>query len=148
MFGDRSLARRNRSILACNSTRVSGKRTIAPRDVLSCYGVVLSTGEFRLIGTLVSAGASVNNATTAAPFPITPLSKLTVQGDAAFHLLVDNEAVATSGATRGVKVAADVAYETAVGARHTVTVSSVPGSAVVAIIPVSGAANVFVYERR
>lgn len=106
-----------------------------------------AVGEFRLLGTIVSAGASVSNISTAAPFSIPPLTSLTLQGDAAFHVLVDNNTVAVSGASRGVKVAADAIFQTAVGARHTVVLSSIP-SAVVAIIPVTGAANVFVYERR
>lgn len=92
-----------------------------------------------LLGTIVSAaGADVTNATTAAPFVITPGARLSVQCGAAAYVIGDD--LTAVSATRGVKLAADQFFLTKVEglAGKTVIISSTRSS----ILRVAGPAAV------
>lgn len=104
-------------------------------------------GESALLGTLVSTGTAVTNATTATPFVIPPGVKISIQCDATAYVLTDSTTVAASGTTRGVKLAADQLLATSVGVSKNIVVISSDKSAQVAMISSSGTANCFVYSR-
>lgn len=97
----------------------------------------------RYLGTLTSTGTAVTNATTATPFVITPVSKLTIQCDAASYIATDATTVTSSN---GLKLNADVALPTSTGGQNPTTISSVP-TARVAMISSSGTTNCKVFDR-
>lgn len=104
-----------------------------------------SAGENKYLGVLSSAGTTINNGTTAAPFVIPPNSKITMHCSAAVFVYVDNATTATSGATKGVPVGASTLFPTSVQGSK-IVISSVL-SAVVAMIPSSGSATCDVWQR-
>lgn len=89
-------------------------------------------GENRWLGAIVVSGASLTNATTAAPFVIPPMAKITVNCSAAVNMLVDATAATTSGAGMGVPVPASTNFPTSVGQRL-IVISNTP-SGLVAVI--------------
>lgn len=125
-------------VLACLALQLILAVLLTPRQA--------KAGEFRLLGTITSAGTSVNNATTAVPFAIPPAAKLTLYCDASGRLLTDVTTVATSGATKGVPVAANTLFPTSVGSQGRVMVSAT-WSALVAWISTTGTANCDVWQR-
>lgn len=117
------------------------------RNVLAVLLLSLTAkaGENRLLGTLTSTGASVNNATTAVPFAIPQGAKVTILCTAAARYLSDNIATANSGATKGLQIPAGLIFPTSVG-RSLVTVGGVQ-SAAIALISVTGTADCDVFLR-
>jgi hypothetical protein len=97
-------------------------------------------GENRLLGTLTSTGASVNNTTTAVPFSIPPGSKVTLLCDAPARILTDAVSTATSGATKGLLIPAAI-FPTSVGR------ALAGSSALIAMIAPTGTVNCDVYLR-
>lgn len=89
-------------------------------------------GENRWLGAIVVSGSSLTNATTAAPFVIPPMAKITVNCTAAVNMLVDATAATASGAGMGVPVPANTNFPSSVGQRL-VVISATP-SALVAVI--------------
>lgn len=87
------------------------------------------------LGRLVSAGATINNSTTAAPFTIPAGAVLFVQPDAAVYVCAGTVATTACTATTGVKVAADQFFPLPMSSAYVY----------VAILPVSGAANATVF---
>ena len=103
----------------------------------------------QLLGTITSGGTSVTNATTAVSFNIPPMSKLTVQCDAAAYIATDATTVTTAN---GLKLATDVALPTSVGNGASTILPADGGttarvSARIAVISSSGTANCKVFER-
>lgn len=91
----------------------------------------------RYLGT-IAASTAKNNTDTAAPFTIPASAKISVQCDAAAHVLVcQGAASCTATTTNGVKVAQDALFMT-----------STPGNtAGLGYVSVVGAANCRVFER-
>ena len=116
--------------------------------VVGLFCLTAHAGESQFLGTLVSAGTSITNRSTATPFTIPRPSKITIVCDAAVRILTDASAVANSGATTGLPVAANTLFPTSAGDTGTVSVS-VAGvkSAVIAMIPLTGSANCLVWKR-
>jgi hypothetical protein len=99
----------------------------------------VAAGENKYLGRITVAGASLTNATTAAPFVVAPGSKVTIYCSAAANILVDN---LTATTTTGVPVAATTLFPTSVGAAKT-TLSG-QQTAVIAVI---GTGNCDVWQR-
>lgn len=91
----------------------------------------------RYLGT-IAATAAKNNSDTAAPFSIPASAKISIQCDAAAHVLVcQNAGACTATTTNGVKVAQDALFMT-----------STPANAGgVGLVSVVGSANCRVFER-
>jgi hypothetical protein len=99
-------------------------------------------GENRYLGAIVVSGSSLNNTTTAAPFVIPGGAKITVVCSASVNLLVDNLSTATTGATKGLPIAANSIFPTSVGK----TLTTISGQ-VTAVIAVIGTATCDVWLR-
>lgn len=97
-------------------------------------------GESKYLGVITVSGASLTNATTAVPFVIPPGSKVTLSCSAAVQVLTDSTVVATTGANKGLPVAASTNFPTSVGSRL-VTIGGQP-SALIAVIG-TGACDVW-----
>jgi len=99
----------------------------------------------KYLGTIAGTGGptSKNNSSTASPFVIPSMAKVTLQCDADAYVATDTT---TATSTVGVKVTQDSVFPTSVGSNLT-TVSSTK-SAIIAVIGVSGAVNCKVFERR
>lgn len=102
-----------------------------------------SAGENAFLGSIVVAGASLNNTTTAAPFAIPPGAKITVYCSAAVQMLVDNRTVAVTGALKGLPIPATTLFPTSVG--RTTFLLSGGQTAVVAVIG-TGTCDVFLRD--
>lgn len=117
--------------------------------VAAVLAASLSFAGEQLLGTITSGGTSVTNATTAVSFNIPPMSKLTVQCDAASYIATDATTVTTAS---GLKLATDVALPTSVGNASPIILPADGGttartSARIAVISSSGTANCKVFER-
>jgi hypothetical protein len=99
-------------------------------------------GENKYLGAIVVAGASLTNATTAAPFIIPPGAILTINCSAAVNMLTDATVTATSGATKGLPVPAATNFPTSVGKSLT-TITGQPS----ALLAVIGTATCDVWQR-
>lgn len=99
----------------------------------------------KYLGTIAgtSGPTAKNNSSTATPFVIPSMAKITVQCDATAYVATD---VVTATATNGVQVNSGTMLPTSVGS-NALSVSSTP-SAVVSVIGSSGAVNCKVFERR
>lgn len=99
-------------------------------------------GEYKHLGVITVAGASLTNQTTAVPFVIPPANKVTLYCTAAVQVLTDATVVttATTG-TKGVPVAALTLFPTSVGSFLTVLIGG-QKSALIAIIG-TGACDVW-----
>jgi len=89
-------------------------------------------GENRYLGAIVVSGASLTNATTAAPFVIPAGSKVTVSCTASVFMLVDNTVATASGAGKGLPIPASTNFPTSVGSQRAVILGQ--PSALVAVI--------------
>lgn len=90
-------------------------------------------------GTIVSAGATTNNATTAAPFALLYGARYMVQCDAAVYVRAVTSATGTVTAANGAKVALDEKYDI------DMLLDGTAEQKWIAMIPVSGAANCKVF---
>lgn len=113
--------------------------------IIALLNISINAGELRYLGRLTSTGTSVNNTTTAAPFAIPPMSKLTIYCDAAARILHENESTANSGATMGVPLPATTLFSSSSGTRKATVASA--GSSLLAMISVSGTVNCDVWLR-
>lgn len=110
------------------------------------FAVPAFAGE-RFLGTLTSpAGAEITNATTAVPFVVPTNALLTIQCKTAAAYVITDDTVAVTS-TRGVLVGLGVAFPTSTSSQNVVFISGAR-SAIVRMIPVSGALSCDVYERR
>lgn len=82
-------------------------------------GLPATAGENKYLGAIVVSGSSLTNATTAAPFAIPPGALVTVYCTAAVQILTDATVVTTTGAGKGLPVAASVYFPTSIGKRLT-----------------------------
>ena len=103
-------------------------------------------GEIKYLGRLTSTGASVNNSTTAVPFAIPVMAKLTLYCDAAARILHESETTSLAGADMGVPLPATTLCSSSSGGRNTIRISGVL-SAFLAMIPVTGTVNCDVWLR-
>lgn len=117
------------------------------RKLVAVLCLAASTGFAgeKYLGVIAGTGGPTakNNSSTAAPFVIPSMAKITVQCDADAYVATD---VTTATSSNGVKVLQDSVFPTSVGSNLT-TVSSTR-SAVLSVIGVSGAVNCKVFERR
>jgi hypothetical protein len=101
------------------------------------------------LGTIVTAGTDITNATTAAPFAVPSPNKLSVQCDAIAYVLIDTTTAVT--ASNGAKVAADQLFQTSTSCITPQCTSSLTvggqTSATVRAISASGTANCKVFRR-
>lgn len=115
-------------------------RTLLLLATLACGSAF--AGENKYLGTITVSGSSLTNISTAVPFAIPPTSKITIVCDAAVRILTDSTSVATSGATKGLPVAANVLFPTSVGARLATV-----GTTQSALVAVIGTGNCDVWQR-
>ena len=109
------------------------------------FALHADAGEYRLLGTLTSTGASVNNSTTGVPFVIPLRSKITVVCDTnAAAMLTDSLTVTVAN---GLPLAVAEKLPTSTGSSQKVFVGGVE-SAVVAVISATGTANCRVWLRQ
>jgi hypothetical protein len=85
-------------------------------------------------GTIVSAGSTTNNGTTAAPFTLPQTTKVLVQCDAASYLAFGTSSV-TVTANNGLRVEANATWDS----------RTTQSKTYVAILPVSGSSNCKVF---
>jgi hypothetical protein len=100
-------------------------------------------GEGVPYGTITSTGADKDNSTTGVPFVISNHAKITIQCDADAYVLVST--LITVSASNGLKVKADVPWQTSVN-DSLLTISS-KSSGTVRVISVSGTVNCKVFAR-
>lgn len=85
------------------------------------FAPLASAGENKYLGSILSDGglSGQTNATTATPFVIPPLAKLTVycNSSTTSYVLSDNTTVSDGGTTKGLPVAALQPFPTSVGQR-------------------------------
>jgi len=108
------------------------------RSIIFLLFMCLSLPAFALDvlqGSIVSAGASTNNLTTAAPFQV-PVGPIVVQCNAAAYIAVGSSADVTVTSATGLEVSATALYDTSTTDRFRV----------VAVIPKSGSATCKVFR--
>lgn len=114
------------------------RQTLALLGLLSALVSLPALAADSYLGTIVSAGTSVTNASTATPFTVKG-NAIAVQCDAASYVLASAGTSATAvTSSNGVKLAADALYDIDFASSLT---------RFVAIIPVSGSANCKVFAR-
>lgn len=106
-------------------------------------GALAWAGESRYLGFINARGVSTTNLTTAAPFAVPFGSKVTLECDAEVRLLTDSLTVSRDGGTdKGVRVPADMLFQTSVGPpKSTFDAGFALPVAVIAVIPTSAAAD-------
>ena len=111
------------------------------------FGALSASAGERFLGTLTSpAGAEITNATTAVPFVVPTNALLTIQCKTAAAYVITDDTVAVTS-VRGVLIGLGVAFPTSTSSQNVVFVSGAR-SAIVRMIPVSGALSCDVFERR
>ena len=105
-----------------------------------------NAGENAYLGAIVVSGASLTNITTAAPFVIPPGALVTINCSAAVQLLTDASVVTTTGAGKGLPVAASTNFPTSVGKEKArIVINGVPTPT--ASIAVIGTGTCDVWQR-